>query len=202
MTEPALKDLLDEIAQMRDKPVPAAELADSKRAIVASFALSLENPQSVLGYYMNSWLYGLPADYWDTYPARISAVTAAEAQAAAKKYWGDDRLQIVAVGDGTKIAPILGKYGTVEAVRHGGEEDRAVAPRSRESTKECVASPSVGRSCRNLLHRRREGVDLVDRRVDVRRDPRALVLGVDDRRGDDAPVAPTAARPAGASARR
>ena len=58
----------------------------------------------MLGYYMNSWLYGLPADYWDTYPARISAVTAAQAQAAAKKYWGDDRLQIVAVGDGTKIA--------------------------------------------------------------------------------------------------
>ena len=52
VTEPALTDLLDEIAQMRDKPVPAKELADSKRAIVASFALSLENPQSVLGNYI------------------------------------------------------------------------------------------------------------------------------------------------------
>ena len=28
-------------------------------------------------------MYGLPADYWDTYPARVSAVTAAQAQAAA-----------------------------------------------------------------------------------------------------------------------
>ena len=114
VTEPALRDLLDEIAQMRDKPIPAAELADSKRAIVASFALSLENPQSVLNYYMNNWLYGLPADYWDTYPTRITAITAEEAQAAAKKYWGDDRLQIVAVGDPTKIASILGKYGPIE----------------------------------------------------------------------------------------
>ena len=42
-----------------------------------------------------------------------------------------------------------------------------------------------------LLHRRRgEGVDLVDRRVDVRRDPHAFVLGVDDRGGDDAPIRP------------
>jgi zinc protease len=114
VTEAALRDLLDEIAQLRNTPIPAAELADSKRAIVAGFALSLENPQSVLGYYMNSWLYGLPADYWDTYPTRISAVTAAQAQAAAKKYWGDERLQIVAVGDGTKIGPILAKYGPVE----------------------------------------------------------------------------------------
>jgi predicted Zn-dependent peptidase len=114
VTEPALKDLLAEIADMRDKPIPAGELADAKRALVASFALSLESPQQVLNYYLNSWLYGLPADYWDTYPARISAVTAADAQAAAKKYWGDDRLQIVAVGDGSKLPAILEKYGPVE----------------------------------------------------------------------------------------
>ena len=49
-------------AQLRNTPIPAAELADSKRTIVANFALSLENPQAVLGYYMNSWLYALPAD--------------------------------------------------------------------------------------------------------------------------------------------
>ena len=44
VTEPALTDLLAEIAEMRDKPVPENELKDAKRAIVASFALSLENP--------------------------------------------------------------------------------------------------------------------------------------------------------------
>ena len=54
---------------MRDTPVPADELADAKHAIVAGFALSLENPQQMLGYYVENWLYGLPADYWDTYPA-------------------------------------------------------------------------------------------------------------------------------------
>ncbi len=86
VTEPALTDLLAEIAEMRDKPVPEKELMDAKRAIVASFALSLENPSQVLSYYVQNWLYGLPADYWDTYPAKISAVTAAQAQAAAAKY--------------------------------------------------------------------------------------------------------------------
>jgi len=111
VTEPALTDLLAEIGEMRDKPVPADEFADIKRAIVASFALSLESPQRVLGYYTESWTYGLPADYWDTYPARISAVTAEQAQAAAKKYWDPSRLQIVAVGDATKITEILKKKG-------------------------------------------------------------------------------------------
>jgi zinc protease len=114
VTEPALTDLLAEIAEMRDKPVPADELEDAKRAIVAGFALSLESPQRMLVYYTESWTFGLPADYWDTYPARISAVTAAEAQAAAKKYWDPSRLQIVAVGDASKITDVLRKKGQLE----------------------------------------------------------------------------------------
>jgi predicted Zn-dependent peptidase len=114
VTDAALTDLLADIAEMRDKPVPADELADHQRATAASFALSLESPQQVLGYYTQSWLYGLPADYWDTYPAKIAAVTAAEAQAAAKKYWDPSRLQIVAVGDASKVTDSLKKLGTLE----------------------------------------------------------------------------------------
>jgi zinc protease len=114
VTEPALKDLLAEIALMRDTPVPEQELADAKRAMIASFALSLERPQSILTYYLDSWQYGLPPDYWDTYPAKIAAVTAADAQGAARKYWSADKLQIVAVGDGSKIADALRKHGAVE----------------------------------------------------------------------------------------
>jgi zinc protease len=114
VTEPALTDLLAEIAELGDKPVPENELADAKRAIVGSFARDLENPQQVLGYYIDNWLYGLPADYWDTYPARVMAVTAAQAQAAAEKYWARSRLQIVAVGDATKITDILRAKGTLE----------------------------------------------------------------------------------------
>jgi predicted Zn-dependent peptidase len=114
VTEAALTDLLAEIAEMRDKPVPADEFEDAKRAIQASFALSLENPSAVLSYYVQSWTYGLPANYWDTYPSRIAAVTPAQAQAAAKKYWDPARLHIVAVGDAPAIAGIMGKLGTLE----------------------------------------------------------------------------------------
>jgi zinc protease len=120
-TEPALTDLLAEIAELRDKPVPANELADAKRAIVGSFAGDLESPDQVLSYYVTNWMYSLPADYWDTYPARISAVTAEEAQAAAKKYWDPARLQIVAVGDATKITEILRKKGELEVYDADGK---------------------------------------------------------------------------------
>jgi predicted Zn-dependent peptidase len=128
VTEPALTDLLAEIAELREKPVPANELQDSKRAIVAGFALSLENPQQVLGYYIDNWLYGLPADYWDTYPARVMAVTAEQAQAAARKYLEPGRLQIVAVGDAAKVSDILKKKGTVEMFDADGKKIGASQP--------------------------------------------------------------------------
>ena len=114
VTAPALRDLLAEIAELRETPVPDNELADAKRAIVGSFALDLESPQQVLAYYIDNWLYHLPADYWDTYPARVMAVTPAQAQAAARKYLAPERLQIVAVGDATRVADILRKQGPVE----------------------------------------------------------------------------------------
>jgi zinc protease len=114
VTEPALTDLLAEIEAMRTTPVPEKELNDAKRAIVASFALSLENPEQLLGYYVQNWMYNLPVDYWDTYPARISAVTVAQAQAAAVKYWDPARLQIVAVGDAAKITEVMKKKGSLE----------------------------------------------------------------------------------------
>jgi zinc protease len=114
VTDAALTDLLAEIAELRDKPIPASEFADVKRAIVGSFALALENPQQVLNYYVENWQYGLPPDYWDTYPARVAAITPAQAQAAAQKYWAPGRLLIVAVGDATKITDVLKKKGELE----------------------------------------------------------------------------------------
>jgi zinc protease len=121
VTDPALTDLMAEIAEMRDKAVPEQELADAKRALVAVFALSLESPDQMLGYYVQNWLYGLPADYWDTYPAKISAVTAAQAQAAAAKYWDAAKLQIVAVGDAGKVTETLRKRGTLEVYDADGK---------------------------------------------------------------------------------
>ncbi|HVJ27716.1 MAG TPA: pitrilysin family protein [Vicinamibacterales bacterium] len=121
VTEAALTDLLAEIAEMRDKPVPTSEFEDSKRALQASFALSLENPAAILSYYVQSWTYDLPADYWDTYPARIAAITVEQAQAATRKYWDPARLHIVAVGDAPAISAALAKKGTLEVFDADGK---------------------------------------------------------------------------------
>jgi zinc protease len=120
VTEPALHDLLDEVRQLRDEPVPERELADAKRSMIASFALSLESPAQLLGLSITSWRYRLPADYWDRYPERVAAVTSAQVQAIARKYLMTDRLQIIAVGDPGPVAGPLKKLGVVESYDANG----------------------------------------------------------------------------------
>ena len=128
VTEPALKDLLGELVAIRDTTVPAKELQDRKRSLVAGFALSLESPQQVLNYYVTSWIYKLPADYWDKYPQRVMGVTAAQVQSAARKYLDPSRMQIVAVGDRKKVEEILRKFGKLEVYDTEGKKVIGVVP--------------------------------------------------------------------------
>jgi predicted Zn-dependent peptidase len=116
VTEPALTELLHQFADIRDRAVPAGELADAKSAIVASFVLGLESAQSVLGRWMEQREYGFPEDYWDTYSQKIMATTPEDVQRVAKKYVPLDNPQIIAVGDPTKIAELLKKFGPVEEI--------------------------------------------------------------------------------------
>ena len=114
VTDGALVEFFKEIRRIRDESVPSKELEESKRSIVASFALSLEQPSRVLSFAITRKLYGLPADYWDTYSSTIAAVTADDVQRVASKYLNPETLQLVGVGDATKIKTILEKYGAVD----------------------------------------------------------------------------------------
>jgi predicted Zn-dependent peptidase len=113
VTGPALTDLLAEFKEIRDVPVPKLELDGAKRTLVASFALSLENPAQVLARWIQQREFGLPEDYWDTYTDRIAAVTAEDVARVAKKYVPYDNVQIIAVGDGDKIRDLLKQFGPV-----------------------------------------------------------------------------------------
>jgi zinc protease len=114
VTGDALAEILKEFADIRDRLVPPDELEGAKRALVASFALSMESPQAALSNATTIKEYGFQADYWDTYPEKIAAVTAEDVQRVARKYIPLDNIQIIAVGDATKIRDILAKFGPIE----------------------------------------------------------------------------------------
>jgi zinc protease len=121
VTDGSMERFAYEFKQIRDEPVPASELDDARRAIVAGFALSLERPAQLLNNILQVEHFGLPADYWDKYPDRIAAVDAAQVQAAAKKYLDLGHLQWVAVGDEKQIRDALMKYGSVTVVNAEGK---------------------------------------------------------------------------------
>ncbi|HEX8871649.1 MAG TPA: pitrilysin family protein [Candidatus Acidoferrum sp.] len=114
VTAGAMTEFWNEFGRIRDEKVPAGELDDARRAVVAAFALSLEHPDQVLDFAVERKIYGLPADYWDKYPAQVAAVTAEDVQRVAQKYVDPQTMQIVAVGDAQKIVPVLEKYGHVQ----------------------------------------------------------------------------------------
>ena len=114
VTGPALEEIFKELRDIRDRAVPADELEGAKRALVAGFALSTENPATGLNNATMIREYGFPADYWDVYPAKISQVTAEDVQRVAKKYIPVDNAQIIAVGDAAKVRDAMAKFGPVE----------------------------------------------------------------------------------------
>lgn len=116
VTKDAVDRFLYQFKKINDEPVPPAELDEAHRAIVAGFALSLEQPAQILSNWLTVQYYGLPADYWDKYPDQIFAVDAAKVQAAGKKYVDLDHLQWVCVGDRKQIESVLKPYGTVTVV--------------------------------------------------------------------------------------
>jgi predicted Zn-dependent peptidase len=114
VTEGAMTEFMKELNRIRDEKVPESELDECKRSLVANFALSLEQPTQLLNYGVTRKYYGLPEDYWDTYPAKIMSVTADDVQNVARKYVQPESIQIVAVGDAARIKDVMAKFGPVE----------------------------------------------------------------------------------------
>ncbi|PWT91939.1 MAG: hypothetical protein C5B55_07220 [Blastocatellia bacterium] len=121
VTEGAMHEFMAELNRLRNEKVPAGELEDAKRSIIGGFALSLEQPQSLLQNIVTQKLYNLPADYWDSYPQKVSAITAEDVQRVAQKYIDMSHLQVVAVGDASKTKSALAKYGTLEVYDADGK---------------------------------------------------------------------------------
>jgi zinc protease len=125
VTEGAMTEFWNEFQRIRDEKVPDKELDDARHAVVASFALSLEQPSQLLDFAETVKIYGLPTDYWDKYPAQISGISADDVQRVAKKYVNPETMQVVAVGNAGKIVPVMEKYGKVQLYDTQGKPEES-----------------------------------------------------------------------------
>ncbi len=92
-----------EIQRLQDEEVPAAELADAKQKLIGGFHLSHET-SALQAYYLAFFeLAGRGFAFDTAFPQAIEAVTAADLQRVARKYFGAPGVKSL-VGPAEKIA--------------------------------------------------------------------------------------------------
>ena len=109
VTDSAVVEILKEIDKIASKPVSEEELKNTKAKYIGNFVLALERPQTIAGYALNIETENLPKDFYKTYLEKINAITVADVQKAAKKYFSSKNARIVVVGKGSEVLDNLEK---------------------------------------------------------------------------------------------
>jgi zinc protease len=105
-TDSALIEFMKELNGIRT-PMPAAELAKTKRYLQLGYAERFESTGDIASQIAALVPYGVPLTALGTFNRGIGAVTAADVQRAATQYLDPSKLAIVVAGDRASIEPAL-----------------------------------------------------------------------------------------------
>ncbi|HLP15658.1 MAG TPA: pitrilysin family protein [Bacteroidota bacterium] len=113
-TEKAMNEFMKELKGISE-PVTDEELARAKNFLALGYPDNFSNVASIAEQLEDLVTYDLPENYFNTYIARVLAVTKEDVQRAARKYVDADNLAIIIVGDRSKIEKGLtdAKIGTI-----------------------------------------------------------------------------------------
>ena len=107
VTDSAVVEFMNELKRVRTEPVTAAELKQAKASITGSFVRSLESPQTIASFAINTARYKLDPNYYANYLKNVAAVKAEDVQSVAKKYVKPENAYVMVVGKGAEIADKL-----------------------------------------------------------------------------------------------
>lgn len=113
VTDSSVFEFMTELNRIVNEPVTDAELLAAKASIAGAFGRSLENPQTIATFAVNTAKYNLPKDYYANYLKSIDAVNVGDVQATAKQYVLPGKAHIMIVGKGSEIADKLKKFGPI-----------------------------------------------------------------------------------------
>lgn len=128
VTDSAVVQIFYEMEQMRNGEITDDELNLAKNYVSGNFATSLERPQTVANFALNTAIYALADDYYDTYLQRVQAVTIDDVKAMAQKYLKTENVYINIVGKAAEIAESLKQFGELKYYdTYGNEVDPSLA---------------------------------------------------------------------------
>ncbi|WP_420316709.1 insulinase family protein [Ekhidna sp.] len=139
VTDSAVVQMIYEMDQMRSGEITEEELELAKNSISGNFSTSLERPQTVANFALNTAIYNLPADYYNTYLQKVQAVTIEEIKATAQKYLKPENAYINVVGKASEVAESLNQFGELKYYdTYGNEVDPSLSKLPEGLTTEAV----------------------------------------------------------------
>jgi hypothetical protein len=136
VTGESLKEFFYELERIRTEPVTEKELMDAKSYLTGVFPIRIETQEGLVDQFVQIKMYGLPADYLQTYRERVNAITAADIQRVANQNVMPDRVAVVIVGDAAAIADQIKPYAqTVELYDTNGKRKEMAPTNGNNSPK-------------------------------------------------------------------
>ncbi len=103
VTTDAVRELIAQLDRIREAAPGDAELAEVRDFLVGVFPLRFETTAGIAGAIEPLAVYGLPADYWQTYRERIEAVGTDEVHGAARDLVRPGEALILLTGDASRV---------------------------------------------------------------------------------------------------
>jgi zinc protease len=115
-TKEAVSEIMKELDRIRKEPVTAEELDAAKSGTIGRMPSRFETNGAVAGMLAELEQNGLPLDWYATFAKKVEAVTAADVQRVARKYFHPETAQIIVTGDKKSVEEGLKelKLGPVE----------------------------------------------------------------------------------------
>jgi predicted Zn-dependent peptidase len=105
-----------EMDRLRSERIPSEELLRAQSYIALGLPRSFETTSDILAHVRDQILYGLPADYWQTYVDKVFAVTAEEVLEAAARHLHPEACTIVVVAEKEDVLRGLEQTGLGEVL--------------------------------------------------------------------------------------
>ena len=129
VTGPTLKEVFKEIDGLRAEGASGAELDGAKQYLRGLFAIQTATQAGLSNVLNTVYVFGLPADYPETFRAKVAGVTPPQVKDAAAKLLGSDNSVIVIVGDYAAVKDQLAPFGTITFFDAEGRKTSAPAER-------------------------------------------------------------------------
>ena len=110
VTAPTLNEIIYELNRTVTTEPADEELAAARRYLVGLEAIQLQSRGAVANELAGIWADGLPPEEIGAYGKKVAATTAAEVDAAARKYFPASRAAIIAVGEEKVIREALAPF--------------------------------------------------------------------------------------------